>query len=142
MKMNFYAYNSHKNKNSSKYIFILILNIFINKCYNFELYKIKYHLVNVTLKIKGIGDKKILSNQFNSNYYPSKVYINEVMQNEVKYIYKFNNTDNYIELFWNNNIINCANMFRDCSDIYEINYLILILQRLKQCLICFVFAQN
>ena len=122
MKINSYVHNSHLNCNASKYIFIFILNIFINKCYNIELYKVKYHLANVTLKIKGIGDEKILSNQFNSNYYPSKVYINEVIQNEVKYIYNFNKTDNYIELFWNNNNINCANMFKDCSDIYEINF--------------------
>ena len=56
------------------------------------------------------------------NNYPNKVYINGLMQDVVNYTYLFNKSDNYVELFWEHNKINCDNMFRECYHIYEINF--------------------
>jgi len=105
-----------------KFIFICIINILIKEFYNYKFNNCKYHFSNITLKLKGIGNKNILSNYFNEANYPYEISINGIKQNEVSYHYNFNKTDNYVELSWNNNIINCENMFRGCSSIYEINF--------------------
>jgi surface protein len=106
----------------NKFIFIIILNIIIKKFYNDECYLNIYYFANITLKIKGIGIKNVLSNYFNKNYYPDEISINGIKQNEVSYNYNFNKTDNFVELSWNNNRINCENMFNNCPSIYEINF--------------------
>ena len=74
------------------------------------------------MKIKGNRTIHILSKYFQTIYYPFKVFINGVEQNKVNYSYYFNNSDNYVELFWDHNRINCGNMFKECSNIYEINF--------------------
>ena len=62
-------------------------------------------------------------NCFKSIYYPDNIYINGKKEEMVNYSYYFNQTDNYVELIWNNSITNCENMFRGCSSITEINLL-------------------
>ena len=78
---------------------------------------------NITLRIKGIGHKKIFScdSNFPINSYPDKVYINGYQQDNVNYSYNLNQTNNFIELIWYNLISNCQNMFFQCSDITEID---------------------
>ena len=49
------------------------------------------------------------------------VYINGIKQKLVKYGYYFNQTENFVELVWNNSINNSRNMFYECSDIIEID---------------------
>ena len=63
----------------------------------------------------------ICSDGFNSQNYPNEIYINGKKQNNINYYYYFNDTDNYIELIWNNSINNCGCMFYDCINITEIN---------------------
>ena len=63
-----------------------------------------------------------MSNSFNEINYPYEISINLIKQNEVSYNYNFNKSDNYVELLWNDNRINCENMFKGCSSIYEINF--------------------
>ena len=81
---------------------------------------------NITLKIKGIGDSIIFGNENQSNNftgisYLKKVYINGNKQDIIKYKYHFNQTDNFVELIWNDYINDCENMFYKCSNITEIN---------------------
>ena len=90
-------------------------------------YSIEFNLSKITLKIKGTGIKNILgyqdsANCFNKAYFPNEVYINGELQNEVNYSYNFNQTYNFVELIWNNNINNCENMFRRCYDITEFDF--------------------
>ena len=104
---------SNKNYSFYSFIFFLTINISINALFNkYEIYKIVYHFTNITLRIKGNGNKQIFGSMFNKNNYPNKVYINGLMQDVVNYTYLFNKSDNYVELFWEHNKINCDNMFR------------------------------
>ena len=50
-----------------------------------------------------------------------KYYLNLTKQNVITYKYDFNQTDNFVELIWNNNINNCDFMFRNCKDIIEMD---------------------
>ena len=83
----------------------------------------EYKAYNVTLKIKGIGTKKIFSSIsiFQSKYHPDEVYINGYKQDNVKYSYELNQTDNFIGLSWNKLIDDTEYMFYGCSDIIEID---------------------
>ena len=82
---------------------------------------------NITLKINGIGNKNILSSEFNSINYPNIIYINEIKQPTITYQYNLNETDNFVKLIWNNTINNCYAMFYECRILLKLIYLILIL---------------
>ena len=99
---------------------IIMMELFIvifpsNKLILFEL-----NLSKITLKLKGIGNNHILGYApevnclFGRQYYPNEVYINGNKQDIVNYIYHFNQSDNIVELIWNNSINNCREMFRVC----------------------------
>ncbi len=124
--------NNKKNKHSkiNNYIIIrlikfIIINIFcqIKSNMSFDL----FHFQNskITLKIKGIGDNTILGNESSGHFtginFLKEVYINGIKQDEIEYQYYFNQSDNFVELAWNNNITNCDYMFYKCSNITEIN---------------------
>ena len=105
-----------------KYIILLNLlkNIFVNNKFSY----IGYNSYTITLKIKGIGTKKIFysdTDYFSSNSYPNEVYINGNKQNDVTHSYNLNQTDNFIELVWYNLISSCYRMFYECSNITEID---------------------
>ena len=79
----------------------------------------------ITLKINGSGIHTILGNFTNINFKNinnlKEVYINEIEQDKIEYKYDFNQTENLVELIWDDNITNCENMFRKCSYITEID---------------------
>ena len=84
---------------------------------------IEYKFSNITLKIKGSGNQKVLSKDFNSSYYPDIIYINGNRETEIKYQYNFGTIDkiNTVNLIWNNSIDNCYSMFSRCPNIIEID---------------------
>ena len=84
---------------------------------------------SITLKIKGKGTQNIFNCNYNRNNYPISVSLNEIKQNKVEVKYNFNKTDNYVELFLENNNIECYYIFKSFQKIYEI--LILILRKLN-----------
>ena len=49
------------------------------------------------------------------------IYINGIKQPTINYSYYLNETDNFIDLIWNNSINNCRCMFYECQDITEID---------------------
>ena len=107
--------------------FILILiNIYTPTLTNGRIKKANFNLSNITLKIKGLGDRKILTSEtrwFTTSNYPNKIIINGEIQETVKYEYNFQKEENYVKLIWeDNNINNCDCMFKDCIDITEINF--------------------
>ena len=104
-------------------IFIIVLDSFnhiLSKCI---LPSIELKFSNITLRIKGIGNKNIFGNDtyFKNIYYPNEIYINGDKQDIVKKSYNFNETDNFVELKWNIVINNSNYMFEKCSDITEID---------------------
>ena len=92
--------------------FIIINLIFQISSYS-KLHYFKFELsnglYNITLKIKGIGNKYVFSsnNNFPIISRPNSVYINGIRQNRTTTNYLFNQTDNIVILAWNSYIIKC-----------------------------------
>ena len=106
----------------SKYIMI-IFNLFNNILLNNKISLIEYKSYKITLKIKGIGFKRIFSSSFfGNNNDPDDIYINGLKQKNVGCLYNLNKADNLIELIWNNLINDCGYMFDGCSYITEIDF--------------------
>ena len=84
------------------------------------------HFSKIYLKVNGTGIKNILGYteefKFDPNFFPNEIHINGERQDNITYFYNFNQTDNFVELIWNNSVTNCRNMFRRCTDIYEFNF--------------------
>ena len=53
--------------------------------------------------------------------YLKEVYINGKKQNQIKPNYSFGQTDNIVELIWDDNLDSCESMFWQCKEITEIN---------------------
>ena len=105
-------------------IYLILMNLFI-KTKN-SIYLFNYNQESkISLKIIGIGENAILGNEtdhyFNGINYLEKVIINGNEQETIDYRYYFNQTDNYVELIWNDSINTCINMFHNCYSIIEIN---------------------
>ena len=103
--------------------YIILFNLFNNIILNNKISLIEYKSFNITLKIKGIGNKNIFSSNsnFKTVYYPNEVYINGYKTNAVTYSYYLSETDNAIGLIWYDLISNCEYMFFECTDITEID---------------------
>ena len=99
---------------------LLVISLFNQIIPNNHLYLLISKLSNITLKIKGPGNGKIFNSAFGS--LPNKIYINGKEQKDIKREYYFNQTENKVELVWDNKIQNCQFMFRDCSNIFEIYF--------------------
>ena len=122
------SYNN-KNENIKNTIIIILISSLMMKIFcqknsivNFDL--IFYHDSKIILKMKGIGENRIFGNSsdyvFKSISHLKNVYINGNKQDTIKDKYHFNQTDNYVELIFEDNIQNCDNLFRKCYNIIEI----------------------
>ena len=88
----------------------IIINMFRQINNNiFDLFYFQYS--KITLKIQGIGNNYILGNYGTSRFqgieYRKEVYINGNIQNTKGYSYNFNQSDNFVELIWDDNLDNC-----------------------------------
>ena len=115
-----------KIKNSFNFInYILLIYLFDIRFSKNILFFTKFSSLNyIILKVKESGTRKIFSSEtsyFNTKYYPDKVYIDGKIQSFVNYSYYFEKSDIYVKLEWNNPIDKCANMFRSCRDINEVD---------------------
>ena len=119
--------------NSNKIILNYIIFNLILSIIKIIFCRIKYNIFDlfyfqnskITLKIRGIGHNDILGNQeknyFNGIIFLKEVYINGNITDSIKREYNFNQTDNIVELIWDENINNCEFMFFRCYNITEIN---------------------
>ena len=104
----------------------IIINIFCQIKSNiiFDLFNFQYSS-KITLKIKGIGYKKIFGNIENANFtginYLKEVFINGHQNDSIAYKYYFDQEDNLVELIWDDNINTCQFMFYRCDDIIEVD---------------------
>ena len=98
------------------FILIIILDLFVKIFPGDKLLLIENTYSSITLKIKGIGYKKIFN-----NYNPNTIYINGLKQKQVNYTYYLNQTESFIELIWNNAIERTNSMFFNCTNITEID---------------------
>ena len=102
----------------------LILNIYCQRKINIYYYSLNFQYSKIILKIKGIGENLLFANgkyAFQNIKYLNSVYINGNKQDTIEYKYYFNQTENSVELIWDDNIDSCANLFRQCSNITEID---------------------
>ena len=83
----------------------------------------KFNHSKITLKIHRLGYKDVFSRSkdFPKSSYPNEIYINGYLQYMVNNTYYLNQTINFVELIWYNNIIDCNDMFVRCWDIIEID---------------------
>ena len=79
----------------------------------------------ITLKTKGTGNIKIISNSFFLNYRPTSIYINNVLKTSITNTYNlgyYNNDDiNTIRIIWNSNPTSTISMFSGCNNIIEMD---------------------
>ena len=79
----------------------------------------------ITLKIKGNGNFKILSDNFIRLYNPTEIYINGVSQSNIKNEYPFNGQQNFINdvkiIWYLGKTTSTESMFANCNKIIEIN---------------------
>ena len=116
----YYINNDNEHQiNIKKNIYIIIMIFFNLIIPNNN--TIEYKFSNITLKIHSSGFNNILSSKFNNIYYPDIIYINGNPIYTITYQYYFNETNNTINLIWNNSIDNCEYMFSECSNISEID---------------------
>ena len=109
---------------NNKIIGYIINSLIIHMVTNYNIYDLRYYFSNISLKIKGKGEKNVfcsMKNDFPYKYYPKIVYINGAIQNNVNYSYFFEQEDNEILLTWIDNLVDCENMFRGCINISEVD---------------------
>ena len=113
-------------KNDINLITFIIINLFckIKSYILYDFFPFQYSSKKI-LKVKGIGENYIFGNngiyKFNGFNFLKYVYINGIKQDTKTYKYNFNQTDNVVELTWDDNINDCENMFWKCANITEIN---------------------
>ena len=115
-------------KHKSTINMLIIIDLFI---INFHSYKVnnlfESNNANITLKIKGTGNKNLFGQEdpthtFTKNMFPDEIIINGIIQENKEYEYNFNQTENIVELKWKRLINTCRNMFRGCRDIIEFDF--------------------
>ena len=103
-------------------LIILILNLNIDitntKIIKYMIYISKSSIIK--LKIYGTGIQYILYSSYISN--PNEIKINGINQTDISKSYNLVSENNTVEIKWNDQITDCSDMFRDCSNIYEIDF--------------------
>ena len=106
------------NEKVSIIIIVFLIQIISNK----NMLLVSFYLSNeIILKIRGTGTKKILSDSFSSTNYPQSVSINGESKTYINNQYNFIQDENIVILTWGNLITSCAEMFKDCNDIIEMD---------------------
>ena len=109
------------NKNNFVNLIILFLKfIFILSEFNQE--NLFFKFSEVTLKLKGTGNTKMLSDDFFKIYNPNEILLNDSILNVTTNNIHLNNSEiTTIKIIWNNEIKSLDNMFKDCDSIIEID---------------------
>ena len=103
-------------------ILVLVI-IFINFGSLFEKdknRKMNFMAYEISLKIRGQGNKNILSNSFDRS--PDEIIVNGKKTESKDKKYTFTWDQNFVILKWNEAITSCKKMFQGCKDITEIDF--------------------
>ena len=109
------------------YITIFIINflIIINMFKQINNNQIVFKESKISLKIKGTGEIRIFGNggysYFTGINHLKEVKINGNIQAEISNKYYFNQTDNFVELIFDDNLNSSEHMFDQCTKMTEIN---------------------
>ena len=85
---------SYKNKQLYELLRIIISSIYFTLIFTKSNQNILFNLTEVTLKVKGVGYIKILSDYFFQRYNQCEIYINGILQNITNNSYYLNHTEN------------------------------------------------
>ena len=119
-RLNYYLRKKFQfyNEKISIIIIVFLIQIISNK----NMLLVSFYLSNeIILKIRGTGTKKILSDSFSSANYPQSISINGESKTYINNQYNFIQDENIVILTWGNLITSCAEMFKDCNDIIEMD---------------------
>ena len=122
--------NIFKNKiQLQKYVIAIELltmgNIILSILSSNNIFWTKLKFSNITIKVKGTGEKNILSTYptyFPSDHFPNEVYINNIKEDSVKNKYTLTEENNKIKLVWYNKVSYICCIFCGCPDIYDIDF--------------------
>ena len=78
---------------------------------------------NITLTIKGKGNKKIFSTggRFTNAYFPDMIYINGKIKETIENSHTFTEEENTVILVWNKTINQISEIFLGCDAISYVN---------------------
>ena len=75
---------------------------------------------NITLKIYGGLKQSVINPSYTK--YIQEFYINDEIQTNIISTYNLTEKNNTIKLVFNSHLIDCSHMFKDCFNIYEIDF--------------------
>ena len=110
------------------YLLIFILFIFNNLIREFKLTSADFHSSIITIKINKTGMQNILFEGeicYNTRpkfVFPDEVIINGVSQINISAKYNFERENNTIQLIWNESTENWGCLFKNCTNITEIDF--------------------
>ena len=119
-------HNTSNNKKRYNFIITMIFLVILNVSYQLKQSMIFSFSSEITLKIEGLGMLNIFygGNSCNAGIFPrpDEIYINDNRQNDINDKYDFENPFNVIKLVWSNTNNNCNCLFKNCSNIIEIDF--------------------
>ena len=75
----------------------------------------------ILLKSSYVGTHNILGSDYNG-VNPDKIYLDEnLVEGSDNNVINLQNTDSIIKLEWNDNVINCKNMFKNLEKLLKLN---------------------
>ena len=102
---------------------LLLISLIISSKIYFSKNQINYWLKSseVTMKIKGNGNIKILSDTFFKQYNQCQIFIDNEQKTQIKNEYSFDGQEISVKIIWNTIIETTASMFSGCNKTTEIN---------------------
>ena len=114
------------NKRLNMFLVIMIFLIFPSFSHETKKRFFFSYSSNITIMVQGIGMQSIFyggTSCGNSIFTkPEEVYINNIRQDIVKDKYNFTKSPNIIKLVWSSTMSNCNCLFRDCTNIIEMDF--------------------
>ena len=118
-------YNNSNNKTKIYNIIMIVFLIYLNFSYALKQRNIYSFSSSITITLRGTGLLSIFyggdceERTFNL---PDIIYINGVKKLDISDKYKFTKSPNFVKLEWNNINNNCNCLFKDCTDIVDIDF--------------------
>ena len=118
-------YNNYNDKTKIYNIIMIIFLIYLNFSYALKQGNIYSFSSSITITLRGTGLLSIFyggdceERTFNL---PDIIYINGVKKLDISDKYQFTKSPNFVKLEWNNINNNCNCLFKDCTDIVDIDF--------------------
>ena len=118
-------YNNFNNKTKIYNIIMIVFLIYLNFSYALKQRNIYSFSSSITITLRGTGLLSIFYGgtcEEGTFTRPDTIYINEVRKYDITDKYQFTKSPNFVKLVWNNINNNCNCLFKDCTDIVDIDF--------------------